>query len=64
MDAEYRWSFVLLQVFQRRVDATVNFYLNWASYKAGFGDLKENFWLGKLLIPTDFPNFFLSFQDV
>jgi len=33
-------------VFQRRVDASVNFYRNWNEYKAGFGDLNGNFWLG------------------
>ena len=33
-------------VFQRRVDATVDFYRNWTDYKDGFGDLKGNFWMG------------------
>lgn len=33
-------------VFQRRVDASQDFYLNWAEYKKGFGDKKANFWLG------------------
>ena len=33
-------------VFQRRVDATVDFYRNWNDYKEGFGDLNGNFWLG------------------
>ena len=33
-------------VFQRRVDASVNFYRNWDEYKYGFGDLNGNFWLG------------------
>ena len=33
-------------VFQRRVDASVNFYRNWYEYKSGFGDLNGNFWLG------------------
>ena len=33
-------------VFQRRVDATVDFNRNWKDYRDGFGDLNSNFWLG------------------
>ena len=33
-------------VFQRRVDATVDFNRGWDDYKAGFGDPNGNFWLG------------------
>ncbi|KAK7090940.1 hypothetical protein V1264_010674 [Littorina saxatilis] len=33
-------------VFQRRQDASVDFYRNWTEYRNGFGDLEGNFWLG------------------
>uniref|UniRef100_A0A8D0CSN6 Fibrinogen C-terminal domain-containing protein n=1 Tax=Sander lucioperca TaxID=283035 RepID=A0A8D0CSN6_SANLU len=34
------------QVFQRRMDGTVNFYRGWDQYKTGFGIAAGEYWLG------------------
>ncbi|XP_071839162.1 techylectin-5A-like [Apostichopus japonicus] len=34
------------KVIQRRMDVAQDFNLYWSDYKEGFGNIRENFWLG------------------
>lgn len=41
------------QIIQQRFDGSVDFYRNWTDYKAGFGSIDSEFWIGMLhFIPT------------
>ncbi|XP_052564325.1 ficolin-2-like isoform X1 [Culex pipiens pallens] len=37
-------------VIQNRFKGLLDFYRNWTDYKAGFGDINEDFWIGNELI--------------
>jgi len=38
--------FFFLQVVQRRMDGSEDFFRSWNDYVSGFGDLNGEFWLG------------------
>lgn len=35
------------QVLQRRQNGQTDFFRKWAEYRAGFGNVEDEFWLGK-----------------
>ena len=39
--------FIYVQVFQRRVDGSVDFHRGWDDYVQLFGDIRHEHWLGK-----------------
>lgn len=39
---------VVLQVIERQMDGSVDFYRSWQTYKAGFGKAQGEYWLGKI----------------
>ena len=45
-------------MFQRRLDGTTDFYRDWAEYKAGFGDVYNEYWLGNTLVTDLFSCYF------
>ena len=37
---------VRLQIFQRRLDGSLDFYRDWREYENGFGEPSHEYWLG------------------
>jgi len=38
------------QVFQRRIDGSTDFYLDWMRYEEGFGDKFGEYWIGECVL--------------
>lgn len=43
------FSYFGVQVFQRRQNGLTDFSRKWSDYRVGFGNLEDEFWLGKTL---------------
>lgn len=43
-------------MFLRRKNGREDFYRNWKAYAAGFGDRREEFWLGNAALHVCVPN--------
>lgn len=41
-------SHLAIQVFQRRQNGLTDFSRKWSDYRVGFGNLEDEFWLGKI----------------
>ena len=39
-----------VQMFQRRTNGTIDFYMNWRTYQVGFGRPDQEHWMGEWLI--------------
>lgn len=63
------WNVIIFnfrKVFQRRVNGSQTFFLDWNSYKAGFGSPRQEVWLGndKLYYMTNQKNYQLRIDLV
>lgn len=41
-----QWNILMIQIIQKR-QSNSNFARNWNEYKAGFGEVTGNYWIGK-----------------
>lgn len=44
------WSLLDAQVFQRRQNGLTDFSRKWSDYRVGFGNLEDEFWLGRFML--------------